>query len=317
MARHRLANGFRTMGSILFLGWIALFLSLGVTHLSADEKDYHHVVILGDPHLPGRYIAEKEKVLETINSWKDVDMVIAVGDLCEDLGTREEYDAVKRFFSRLSKPFYPVTGNHDYLYEDQRSFKGTRIKASASIRQEKLRRFRETFSLPDLKYSKKAGPYFLIFLPVDDIRSNSLAGISGNTFDWMQSQSARHKTHPTIVLFHAPLKGTLLDYNANANQPNFVAQPESKIRQWILQNPQIFLWVSGHTHTPPTNQSYASDINLYEKQVTNIHNCDMNRETIWTNSLYLFADRVVVKTFDHKKGAWMDNLQRTIARKSP
>jgi len=317
MVNRRLVN--RIIGFIFFWGWFSLLLPWGVTHLSANERDSHHLVILGDPHIPGKYVAEKEKVISTINSWDDADMVVAVGDICEDLGTREEYDAVRQFFARLNKPFYPVTGNHDYLYEDQRSFKGTRVKASSSINKEKLRRFKEIFSLPDLKYSKKVGPYLLIFLSVDDLRSNFLAEISEGTLDWLRSELARHKTDPTIIFFHAPLQGTLLDYNANANRPNFVAQPEKKIRQLILQNSQVFLWLSGHTHTPATNESYASDINLYEKQVTNIHNCDMNRETIWTNSLYLFPDKVVVKTFEHKKGAWMDNLQRTLIRpaKSP
>ena len=315
MVNPRLTN--RIIGFIFFWGWFALFLSLGATHSSANARDYHHLVILGDPHIPGKNISPKQKVIATINEWPDVDGVVAVGDLCEDLGTREEYDAVRQFFAQLNKPFYPVTGNHDYLYEDQRSFKGTRVKASSSFNKEKLQRFKETFSLPELKYTKKVGPYLLIFLSVDDFRSNFLAAISGDTLDWLRSELARHKTDPTIIFFHAPLMGTLLDYNANANRPNFVAQPENKIRQLILQNPQIFLWVSGHTHTPATNESYASDINLYEKQVTNIHNCDMNRETIWTNSLYLFPDRVVVKTFDHKKGACMNSLQRTIARKFP
>jgi len=65
-------------------------------------------------------------------------------------------------------------------------------------------------------------------------------------------------------------------------------------------------------HTPPTNENYASEINLYEKQVTNIHNCDMNRATIWTNSLYLYPDKVSVRTFNHKTGAWVEKLDRTI-----
>jgi 3',5'-cyclic-AMP phosphodiesterase len=115
-----------------------------------------------------------------------------------------------------------------------------------------------------------------------------------------------------MIFFHAPLQGTLKNHNKNANTPNFVAQPAEKLRELILQNGQIFLWVSGHTHTPATNESYASDINLYENQVMNIHNGDMNRGTIWTNSLYLYPDKVVVKTFNHKKAFWMEAFERTL-----
>ena len=79
-----------------------------------------------------------------------------------------------------------------------------------------------------------------------------------------------------------------------------------------MEYPQVFLWVSGHTHTTPKDESFASEINVYEKRITNIHNSDMNRETIWTNSLFLYPDKVVVKTFNHKKGAWLQEFERTI-----
>ena len=85
----------------------------------------------------------------------------------------------------------------------------------------------------------------------------------------------------------------------------------------ITANPQVFLWVSGHTHTPPTEESYASPINIYAGQVTNIHNTDMKRETIWTNSLFLYPDKVVVRTFNHQEKAWHPELERTILPPKP
>ena len=51
------------------------------------DKTYHHLVVLGDRHLPGKNIEAKEHVIQKINSWNDVEMVIAVGDICEDRGT--------------------------------------------------------------------------------------------------------------------------------------------------------------------------------------------------------------------------------------
>ena len=65
-------------------------------------------------------------------------------------------------------------------------------------------------------------------------------------------------------------------------------------------------------HVSATNESFRSDVNLYEQQVTTIHATDMNRERIWTNSLFFYPDRVVVKTFDRKPGAWMEKLERTV-----
>jgi len=272
---------------------------------NAPEKAYHHLVILGDPHLPGKNIELKKQVLETINSWKDVDMVVAVGDLCEDRGTSDEYRAVKEFFVTLKWPLFPVVGNHDYLYADSLNAKGKRHKAVAETRETKLRTFREIFGLKEIFYSKTAGTYFLVFLSPD--APENLARISQKQLEWLRTELDSNKKMMTIIFFHAPLEGTLRNENAN-----FLAQPTDKIHELLMNNRQVFLWVSGHTHTTPKDESFAAEINLYEKRITNIHNSDMNRETIWTNSLFLYQDRVVVKTYNHKKSMWLPEFERVI-----
>ena len=62
------------------------------------------------------------------------------------------------------------------------------------------------------------------------------------------------------------------------------------------ENPQIFLWISGHMHVPAASESFSAAINLYGGRVMNIHNPDMERKTIWTNVLRLYPDRVVIRT---------------------
>jgi hypothetical protein len=310
----------------LILGLVFIFLFGCYLPISAQEKDYTHVVVLSDPHLPGRNIPMKQKTIETINSWPDVDRIAVLGDICQDLGTVEEYNYAKKFFSRVNKPLYPITGNHDYIYEDLKTAAAKRVKASSSVRKAKLERFKETFSLPDIQYSKKAASYLLIFLSVDDLDSNFLAEISGKTSDWLQAELDRNKGVPTIIFFHAPLKGTIMSNNKDPEGDNFVAQPIRKIGKIIKENPQIFLWVSGHTHIAPTNAKFNHKVNVYENRVTNIHNCDMDgrsylsdtdyegkgHSNIWTNSLYLYQEKVVVKTYDHNKGHWLEDLKREI-----
>ncbi len=99
-----------------------LCIALAACAKPADEtaNAYHHLVILGDPHLPGRDIEKKEQVLATINSWDDVEMVVAVGDICADLGTDDEYQAARIFFNKLHAPLFPIAGNHDYFYADEK-----------------------------------------------------------------------------------------------------------------------------------------------------------------------------------------------------
>ena len=297
---------------------VPLLLSLLFLLMAAPasaERACRHLVILGDPHVPGQHMAAKEQVLQTVNSWPDVDLVVAVGDLCEDRGTVDEYRTVKRFFGGLAKPFLPIPGNHDVVYRDELNANGRRVRGDDASREEKRRRFRETFGLAADYHSRKMGAYLLVFLAPE--RPEHLAEMSYRQVDWLRSELKKNRRLPTIVFFHAPLRGTLPDYNFRVNTPNYIAQPADRIHDVLMENPQVFLWVSGHTHTVPFRDGFASPINTYGKHVTNIHNPDMNRAGIWTNSLYLFPDRVVIRTYDHRKGTWLPELERTIRPEDP
>jgi 3',5'-cyclic AMP phosphodiesterase CpdA len=295
------------------LGLLLAAAGLEASRALASESPYHHVVVLADPHLPGKYLPAKEQVIQTINAWADVDAVAVLGDICEDTGTVERYALAKQFFGKLTKPAFFIAGNHDYIYEDTKNSRGQLVRGSAGSRGAKLQRFKDTFGLDEVYSSRRIGEYLLIFLSTDDPISNHLAQLSNRQLEWLRAELAKHGEHPTAIFFHAPLKGTLLDYNDRANTDDFVAQPQNELREILLRNPQVFLWVSGHMHTPATNESFRAPINVFENQVTTIHNADMNRERIWTSSLFFYPDRVVVKTYDHKAGAWMESLERAVA----
>jgi len=269
-----------------------------------------HIVILGDPHLPGKHPQMKEEVLEHINQWKDVDLVVAIGDLCSKTGTQEEYTFVKNYFLKLTKPLSVITGNHDFIYADELDSNEKLQHAPREIQEAKLKRFQDTFNLPKLYYSVIKEPYLLLFLSADN--PDHLAELSSEQLTWLEQELQTYSKMPTIVFFHAPLDNTLQTYNRWVNTPNFIAQPKKKIKELIQTNPQFFLWVSGHTHTSVKEPSFASSINQYE-HVTNIHNSDMNKEVIWTNSLLLEENHVTIKTYDHSQEKWLDALERHIA----
>lgn len=288
---------------------VALY-ACGTIYQDSTAKGYHHLVVLGDPHLPGPTLAQKEAVLARINSWEDVDSVAAVGDLCEVYGTDTEYAAVRAFFDQLGKPLFPIAGNHDIIYETPQGSGGGYNTGSPASQQAKLQVFRQTFALAKHYYSKRVGGYLLIFLSTD--HESFTTGMSEPQLDWLRAKLARHRQTPTIIFFHGPLNGTQYNFKRYVNKPHSIAQPEKTVHALLTANPQVFLWVSGHTHTPPTEESFASPINVYAGQVTNIHNTDMKRDTIWTNSLFLHPDRVEVRTFNHRENAWMPALDRTI-----
>ncbi len=310
--RGRWAAVGRAAGAIL-LGALCILLTgaHGVPAFASDDPA-HHVVVLGDPHLPGRHLPAKQAVLRTIKGWTDVDRVVVLGDICEDRGTAEEYAFARQFFATLTAPTHFLVGNHDYIYEDGTSARGGRIRGDPDSRAAKLRRFREAFGLDEVYSSRRVGPYLLVFLSTDHLLSPHLAQISGRQLDWLRAELRRHSTTPTIIFFHAPLRGTLLDFNDRVNKDDYVAQPHAELRELLLRNRQVFLWVAGHMHVSATNESYRSAINLFEGQVTTIHVTDMQRERIWTTSLLLHSDRIVVKTFDHQQGAWVEELERTV-----
>jgi len=277
----------------------------------ASSDPVHHLVVLGDPHLPGRHLPAKQAVLRTINGWADVDRVVVLGDICEDRGTAEEYAFARQFFATLTAPTHLLAGNHDYIYEDGTSARGGRIRGGPDSRVAKLRRFREAFGLGEVYSSRREGPYLLVFLSTDHLLSPHLAQISGRQLDWLRAELRRNSATPTVIFFHAPLRGTLLDFNDRVNKDDYVAQPHAELRELLRWNRQVFLWVAGHLHVSATNESYRSAINLFEGQVTTVHVTDMQRERIWTTSLFLHSDRVVVKTFDHQQGAWVEEVERT------
>jgi predicted MPP superfamily phosphohydrolase len=294
---------------IAVLGLVALF-ACGMVCQDSTDKGYHHLVVLGDPHLPGPTLAQKEEVLARINSWEDVDSVATVGDLCEVYGTDAEYVAVRAFFDQLDKPLFPIAGNHDVVYETPQGSGGGYNTGSPASQQAKLLAFRQTFDLSKHYYSKQVVGYLLIFLSTD--HHSFATGMSEPQLAWLRAKLARHRKTPTIIFFHGPLNGTQYNFKRYINNPHSIAQPEEIVHVLLTANPQVFLWVSGHTHTPPTEESFASPINVYAGQVTNIHNTDMKRDTIWTNSLFLHPDRVEVRTFNHRENAWMPALDRTI-----
>jgi hypothetical protein len=294
--------------------WVALIWAVGLPGAAACATDAGavHVVVLGDPHLPGRHLASKRWVLQTINAWPDVALVVVMGDICEDRGTAEEYASAKQFFDALRPPAQFIAGNHDYIYEDLPSAEGHRVKGSPASRAAKLARFKEVFGLTEVYASRQMGPYLFLFLSTDDLLSPYLAQISSGQLDWLRDRLREAPTTPTVIFFHAPLRGTLLDYNDRANRDSFVAQPAGKLRELLLKNPQVFLWVAGHMHVSATNESFRAPVNVFEGRVTGIHVTDMERQQIWTTSLFFFSDRVVVRTYDHKAQAWMESLDRTV-----
>lgn len=291
-------------------------------------RDYYRIVTLADLHLPGRNVGNKLLALKTMNSWPDVDYVALLGDMVADVGNSTEYEYMLNFVAKFEKPILPIVGNHDYIYLDVKNRDGGRERGMYTDRQKKLEVFRQAFGVERVYYSMKLEPYLLVFLSCDDLYSSYLARLSSEQIEWLEAELESHKQMPTIIFFHSPLKGTIARGGNNvAVKPDFHAQPVQTIHDILAANHQVIAWVSGHTHTAPTNRNfYDPAITMYDGRVLNIHTPDTNGSSflserdydttkhndVWINSLYLYPNKVVIRTYDVVRQRWLEHLDREI-----
>jgi 3',5'-cyclic-AMP phosphodiesterase len=294
----------------------------------ASTAESTRILLLGDPHLPyktsegrskeseERIIKAKEAMRADVNSWGDVERIVAIGDLVGMRGSEAEYRYAAEFLGQFTAPLVPITGNHDYTYSDAPGPLDILVRGDAASRAQKLERFASYFKLPALQRDERVAGYELVYLCTDSKNLKEEVGLSPESLNWLEECLKRNASRPTIIFYHAPLSGTLLEFGKAASG-ELVAQPAEEIEAILKRNPQVFLWVSGHTHTPPSNPSFASPRNLYDGRVTDIHCTDLDREHIYTNSLWLYPDHVLVRTYDHLEGKWLSRFDRTIAAPEP
>jgi 3',5'-cyclic-AMP phosphodiesterase len=298
------------LGMALLLGACNLFRTFDPDARPEPISNAHHIVVLGDPHYPGTNPEMKNAVIASINDWPDVELVVILGDLTEKAGRASEYEVSGTYINKLKKPRALIVGNHDYIYEDELIGGAGLVLANASTRSAKLERFKSTFGMETLYYSMPMDGYLLIFLSTDHLKSRNFAEISSAQLTWFRAELAKNRSIPTIVFFHAPLQGTLASYDT----PNFVAKPDDLIEHALSENPQVFLWVSGHVHITARNAEFQIGDKLFLGRVRDIPCADMNHWTIWTTSLYLYPDRVVVRAWNHRWGFWEDREDLTVMR---
>jgi predicted MPP superfamily phosphohydrolase len=291
-----------------------------------DRRDYYHILLISDLHLPVRtkqhpdeamqkdILQKKQQLLKTVNAWDDVDEAALLGDLAARYGKESEFVAVDEYLGSLKFPYYAVAGNHDYAYKDQPriSSKGKEklVSGTPEEKKAKLAAFQKRYKQPDLYYARTVADCRLLYLAPD--ACGTIVELSQEQLEWMKSEISAHKKGPMFFFCHAPLMGTLRQYRDKINTPKTTAQPSELLAEVLADVPPGSLWISGHTHTPPTNDSYADDsVNRVHKNLVNIHNPTIDTPDIYTNSLFIYKDRTVVRTYDHNKGEWIAGFDRT------
>lgn len=301
-----------------------LLLSSATTALASD---YYRIAILSDLHLPysrsmfklkdkvlaESILAAKHQAISDINNTQDIDLVAIIGDVVGTNGSPSEFAYAAESLAILTKPTAPILGNHDLMYGDIETKKHKYAYSSSVERQTRITAFKKLFNIGETYYTKQAKGYTLIFLSPDvlDISVRPIL-LSDKQLNWLDDILSKNK-QPAIIFCHAPLEGTFTDQDLPYNDPSseFV-KPANQLAQIIKKHPQVTLWVSGHLHMLPDSPSFKCPQAFSGSQVINIHNPDLNHSNIYTRSLYLYKNKIVVKTFNHKTQAFVGDLELTI-----
>lgn len=267
------------------------------------------IALIGDPHLPGRNFALKKKVISDINSWPEVDLVVCLGDLCENRGSEEEFAFAARFFADLQAPFLTILGNHDTWYADAGFYQGSEAEGKA-----KIALFLRAFPAQKLPHSFEFAGLRLIFLSLDGFNCKYYSAASMEQLEWFDKELGKHPEQTTVVFYHAPLwPADLVQMHPRA--VNYLAQPAEVFARIVEKNQQIRLWVSGHIHFGMVKELIMNPFNLYMGRVMNLLNCDLDgfsilnnklkpefHEQIWTRQLFLSPKGYRCTVFDHNMG---------------
>jgi len=290
---------------------------------AAVSPSYQRLVILSDLHYPTktsmlrhpaqarRQIENKWQAVSTVNSWDDVNLVVFTGDFVPEIPDYKTLLNAKEVVKAVKKPVAVIAGNHDFYYADKLEH-GKKHRASFAEEESYLKRFRQTFDLSSLYYTKDLGKYLLVFLSPEATAQNLFSKMSPLQMHWLDATLKANKDKPTIIFFHAPLFGTFAGNKQEPGKPSYAAEPHKQLADILLSNPQVKLWVSGHTHTEATDPDFAGPKCWFHGKILEVHNSSMESEPIWINSLYLYQDKIIVKTFNTGTGAFMPEFTRTV-----
>lgn len=299
---------------------------LGFSPSRAWAKDYQRVVVLSNVHygsketsnkaLRAQKMANKVKAVQDINSWKDVDLCVFTGDMVQLAGSKEEYKLARQLTDKVTQPKTFLAGNHEVVYSEMPAVKGKLQPADPYERMTHLKSYQENYG--PLYSAKTMGNYLLLFLSPDEIDGHIIHNkpyaveLSQAELTWLKAQLKANRNKPTLIFCHTPLEGTILPDNSENEARNFTA-PAKDIKDILAKNPQVLIWASGHTHTPPTDPSFDNPINQYKgTNVLNVYNPAWEGDQIWTNSYYLYPDKITIRTYSHKTHEWLPQFDRTI-----
>lgn len=238
------------------------------------------------------------------------------GDVTDD-GKPGEFVAFKKIMSEVTDLDHVLrtTGNHEFYDKD----------ASDA---EALRRFMEAFGQPKPYSSHVLGDLHVVMLADEQWktapRNREWAWLTAAQVEWFASVLKEHRDKFTVVCLHQPIQETVL-WSFGGNDFGGCGQVD-QLRAILKQNPQVKLWLSGHTHIRVeekgqtvkqggvTFAALGSTFYQFKSSAPGAEGLQKDFSASQSRMLDVWPDRVVLRTRDHEKQVWLDDLDVTLPR---
>lgn len=289
------------------------------------------VALLSDPHTVASDAPTARgingKLAEAVADYRTMkpDLWLVNGDIT-DRGKAAEYDAFKQIMAKVAKPeqWLVNTGNHDFYDPDASD-------------EEELRRFKEAFGLSTPYSNRVVGDLHIVMLADERWKTapghREWAWLNPEQLQWFEKVLQEHKDKWTVVCLHQPLQETVFWSHGRSNTFAGCGQA-AELRAILKQNPQVKLWLSGHTHMGaevPGNvvqQQGVTFVGLGSTFYQFVKSESPEDQGGWPSVggfkkdfganqsrwLEVWPDKVVIRARDHVKKVWMDAYQVELPR---
>jgi Icc protein len=288
------------------------------------------VALLSDTHIqdPSQLSASavNGKLARAIEDFRPLRPALWIcnGDVT-DHGLPGEYEAFRKIMGKYTREgdWLVTTGNHEFYDKS----------ASDEVA---LTRFREAFGLDRPYNSRVVGGIHFVMLADEQWkgapRNPDWAWLTAEQLRWFEGVLREHREKFTVVCLHQPLQDTVL---GTSGGNGFAGCGQVKELKAILQqNPQVKLWLSGHTHRrleapgqvvrqggvvfAALGSTFYQVMPSEAAQGGRPGRSGSRRDLGASQSrlLEIWEDRVVLKARDHVRQVWLDELEVTIERRS-
>jgi Icc-related predicted phosphoesterase len=211
-------------------------------------------ILMSDIHIRPDVAPKFRKMIDSVNRMKDIEFVVAAGDLVFDVmrGNRKQADSLYSLFQSMSREFkVPVRlaiGNHELFGIYPESPEGT------SDTDYRYGMFERYFGKTYYSFRHK-GWRFLVLNSIDVTPEKKYYAVIGQQqVDWIKKElQAMDTTAPIAIVTHIPLLGTYQQRYAepngpNAKEPNGVLVYNRKEVLDLFDRYNLRLVLQGHIH---------------------------------------------------------------------